>query len=103
MRNELKNSQGFGYVNYNAAARYALTNKDPKDALEWATAATNPQGVGTETFTTLMTLADAQKANNMEADAAKTREKAVGMGTPIELHVYARQLLQEGKQEAIAV
>ena len=104
MRNELKNSQGFGWVNYNAAARYALTNKDPKDALEWAKTASNPRGVGTENFTTLMTLADAQAANNLEADAAKTRETATAMGTPVELHQYARQLLQQGKkQEAFAM
>jgi hypothetical protein len=104
IRNELKNSQGFGWVNYNAAARYALTNKDPKDALEWAQTATNPAGVGTENFTTLITLADAQAANNMEADAAKTREKAMPLGSAIELHQYARQLLQQGKkQEAFAV
>jgi hypothetical protein len=104
IRNELKNSQGFGSINYSAAARYALTNKDPKDALEWAQTASNPVGVGTENFTTLITLADAQAANNMEADAAKTRDKAMAMGSAIELHQYARQLLQQGKkQEAFVV
>jgi len=104
IRNELKNSQGFSWMNYTGAARYALQNKDPKDALEWAKVAATPGFPGVENFNTLMTLADAQAANNMEADAAKTREKATAMGSPIELHQYARQLLNQGKkQEAFAV
>jgi hypothetical protein len=104
IRNELKNSQGFSWNNSNAAARYALQNKDPKDALDWAKMASTPGFVGAENFTTLMTLADAQAANNMEADATKNRDKAMAMGTPVELHQYARQLLQQGKkQEAFAV
>ena len=104
IRNELKNSQGFSWMNYTGAARYALQNKDPKDALEWAKVAATPGFPGVENFNTLMTLADAQAANNMEADAAKTREKATAMGSPIELHQYARQLLTQGKkQEAFAV
>jgi hypothetical protein len=104
IRNELKNSQGFSWMNYTGAAHYALQNKDPKDALEWAKVAATPGFPGVENFNTLMTLADAQAANNMEADAARTREKATAMGSPIELHQYARQLLTQGKkQEAFAV
>jgi hypothetical protein len=104
IRKELRNAQGFTYLNYNAAARYALQNKDPKDALEWAKVAATNGFPGVENFTTLMTLADAQAANGMEADAAKNREKALAMGNPIELHQYARQLLQQGKkQDALAV
>ena len=104
IRSELKNSQGFSWMNYTGAARYALQNKDPKDALEWAKVAATPGFPGVENFNTLMTLADAQAANNLEADAAKTREKATAMGSPIELHQYARQLLTQGKkQEAFAV
>ncbi|HEY8133551.1 MAG TPA: hypothetical protein VII12_16865, partial [Thermoanaerobaculia bacterium] len=54
----------------------------------------------------LMTLADAQAASGMEADAAKTRDKAINLPgtTPIELHQYARTLLAKGKkQEAFSV
>jgi hypothetical protein len=104
VRNELKNAQGFSWENYAAASHYALQNKDPKDALEWAKVAATPVFPGVENFTTLIALADAQTANNMEADAARTREKAMAMGTSLELHQYGRQLLQEGKkQEAFAV
>ena len=39
----------------------------------------------------------------MTSDAAKTREKAVAMASAIQLHMYARQLLTQGKkQEALA-
>ncbi len=104
VRNELKNAQGFSWENYAAASHYALQNKDPKDALQWAKVAATPVFPGVENFTTLIALADAQTANNMEADAARTREKAMAMGTSLELHQYGRQLLQEGKkQEAFAV
>jgi hypothetical protein len=106
IRKQLKNAQGFSWVNYNAAARYAIDNKDPKDALEWAKTAATSQFPGQENFTTLMTLADAQAANGLEADATRTRDKAMNLPgtTSIDLHQYARQLLQKGKkQDAFAV
>jgi len=106
IRKELKNAHGFSWVNYNAAARYAVDNKDPKDALEWAKIAATNSFPGQENFTTLMTLADAQAASGMEADATRTRDKAINLPgtTPIELHQYARTLLQKGKkQEAFSV
>jgi hypothetical protein len=106
IRNELRNAQGFSWQNYTAASRYALQNKDAKDALEWAKVAASPGFPGVENFTTLMALADAQAANNMEADATKTRDKAMNLttATPVDLHLYARQLLQAGKkQEAFTV
>jgi len=106
IRRELKNADGFSWVNYNAAAHYAIDNKDPKDALDWAKVAATTGFPGQENFTTLMTLADAQAANGMEADASKTRDKALNLAstTPIELHLYARSLLQKGKkQDALSV
>src|SRR5207245_7128928 len=38
-------------------------------------------------------------ANAMEADASKTREKAMALANPFELHQYARTLLQQGKKQ----
>jgi hypothetical protein len=103
VRRQLRNAQRFSWVNYNAAAQFALTNKiAPKDALQWAQAAATPPFPGQENFTTLMTLADAQEANGMQADAAKTRDKALASpaATAIDLHLYARSLLQQGKKDA---
>jgi hypothetical protein len=101
MRDELKNAAGFDYRNYDAAAQFALQNKlSTKDALDWARIAATNGFPGQENFGTLSTLADAQEANGMTADAATTRNKAMAMANAIELHQYARQLLQQGKKDA---
>ncbi|MEO8055902.1 MAG: tetratricopeptide repeat protein, partial [Acidobacteriota bacterium] len=52
------------------------------------------------------TLARAQAANGMEAEAAKTWEKAVNLpgATPIQIHQVGRGLLAEGKtQQALSI
>ncbi len=101
IRKELRGAKGFAWENWIAAVRYALQSNNPKEALEWAkTAATGPFP-GQENFTTLMALADAQAANNMEAEATKTRDKAINLpgSSAFELHLYARGLQQKGKKE----
>ena len=107
MRTELKNAPGFSWQNYDAAARFALQKKIAlKDALQWAEIASRPTFPGDENFTTLSTLADAQDANGMTADAAKTRDRALNHPTAsaLQLHMYGRQLQQQGKKEqALAV
>jgi hypothetical protein len=103
---ELRSSPGFQWQNWNAAAQYALQQKRYDQALEWATAATSRTFIGQENFNTLSTLADAQEAKGMTADAKATREKAFNhpTATAIDLHQYARQQLTRGnKQEAIRV
>ena len=106
IRNELRNDTGFQWVNWDNAARYALRAKRPKDALEFADAAVNRGGIGVANFRTLNTLADAQEAANMTAEAKLTREKALShpSASAIDLHQYARQQLQKGnKEEAMRV
>lgn len=105
IRSELRNRTGFQWVNWDAAARYALTAKRPKDALEFAQTAAGPM-TGQTNFRTLSLLADAQEANGMAAEAKGTREQALAHHTagPIEIHGYARQLLTRGqKEEALRV
>jgi len=57
--------------------------------------------LATENFQTLSTLARAQEAVGKTADAAATREKALNhpSATSIDLHQYARQLLNAGKKD----
>jgi hypothetical protein len=101
-RNELRNSPGFGDAAWQQAARYALDNKHPAEALAWADVAVNGKGgIGRKNFTNLMTLADAQEANGKTAEAVKTREEAVNnpAATPFDIHGYGRQLLTAGKKE----
>jgi len=102
IRNELRTSPGFSDAAWEQAARYALTNKHPADALPWAeTAVSGGGGIGRKSFLNLMTLADAQEANGKAAEAAKTREEGLSLpsATPFDIHGYARQLMAAGKKE----
>ena len=104
IKHELQNSPGFTWTSWNQAARFALREKRLDDALAFAKGATDTTfGIGVENFQTLSTLADVQEARNMP-EAAATREKALAMGSAIDLHQYARQVLQKGnKTEAVRV
>lgn len=100
--NELRSSPGFTYENWMQAAQYAIGQKRATEALQWAEAAAHaPQGIGHETFQTLMTLATAQELAGKTADAAATREKALShpTATAIDLHQFARQLLAQKKKD----
>jgi tetratricopeptide (TPR) repeat protein len=107
MRAELRNAPGFDWRSYTDAAKYALQHKlDPKAALEVAKIGVAAPFPGAVNFTTLSTLADAQAANGMTAEAKATREKAVNDPTAsvIDLHGYGRSLLAQGdKESALAV
>ncbi|MEA2163483.1 MAG: hypothetical protein QOK37_1610 [Thermoanaerobaculia bacterium] len=107
LRNELRNSNGFSDIAWQEAARYALDNKHPVEALTWAEAANNGGGgIGRKNFTNLMTLAEAHEVNGKTAEAAKARDEAMShpSATPFDLHGYARQLLAKGKKaEALQV
>lgn len=106
LHDELRSQPGFSWQNFNAAAQYALQEKRYDDALEWANAAVSRQFIGNENFNTLSTLANAQEAKGMTAEAKVTREKAFSHPTAraVDLHQYARQQLTNGnKAEAIRV
>src|SRR5205823_3493418 len=100
--NELRSSPGFTYENWMAAAQYAIGQKRAPEALQWAEAAAHaPQGIGRETFGTLMTLATAQELAGKTADAASTREKAMNhpTATPTDIHQFGRLLLTQKKKD----
>ncbi|HEX2831448.1 MAG TPA: DUF2911 domain-containing protein [Thermoanaerobaculia bacterium] len=101
VRAELRDDTGFSWQNWVNAAQYALSVKHPKEALEFADAAVNRRFVGLENFQTLNTLAMAQEAAGLATEAKATREKAMNHPTAsaIDLHQYARQLLNQGKKE----
>lgn len=101
IREELRNSNGFSWQNWVAAAQYALQAKRPNDALQFADRAINFQFVGQENFRTLSTLADAQEAAGKTAEAKATREKAWAHPTAsvFDLHQGGRTLLGQGKKE----
>jgi hypothetical protein len=100
LRRELRSEPGFTWQGWANAAQYALANKANAEALEWATQAATP-GNGQENFTTLSTLARAQEANGKADEAKKTMDRALNHPTagPLDIHFYARQLQNEGKNE----
>ncbi|HEX4959696.1 MAG TPA: DUF2911 domain-containing protein [Thermoanaerobaculia bacterium] len=101
LRHELRNSPGFSYQNWDAAAQYTVQAKSHLDeGLRWAQAAAGPP-IGQENFTTLSTLAQLQAANGKVDDAKKTMEKALNdpAAGPIEIHLYGRQLLAQKKND----
>lgn len=106
IHNELRTNTGFNWQAWANAAGYALQSRRPKEALEFAQGAVSAPFIGQENFRTLNTLADAQAMSQMPAESKTTREKALNhaSATAIDLHQYARQLLNRGeKDEALRV
>jgi len=107
LRRELRNTKGFNWEGWQEAAKYCLDSKtNLKEALAWAQNAVSLPFVGQENFFTLQTLADAQAANGLAAEAAATVQKAIDFPgvTPIDLHRYGRTLLARGdKDQALKV
>ena len=105
LNNQLRGGASDDYHNWLAASAWALQNKvGLPQALKWAQTAVNGTFIGTENFTTLTNLANAQEANGLTADAAKTRDAALNhpTATATDLHQYARQLQTAGKNEEAA-
>lgn len=106
IRRELRDSQGFTWVNWRDAAEYALENKrNLEEARGWAQRAVSDPFSGNENFQTLTTLAQLQMATAQDAEAAKTVDRAMAMGSsPTQVHQFARQLQQQGRpQQAMTV
>jgi tetratricopeptide (TPR) repeat protein len=107
IRNELRTEPGFDWRGWQQAALYALQNRHPAEALEWANVAVNgANGTGQANFNTLATLSEAYAANGKTAEASATRDKALNhpTATVLDIHQYARQLMAAGKKDdALAV
>lgn len=104
---ELRNSSGFTWQNWNAAAQYCLQSGKHLDlGLNWANNAVNFPFIGQENFTTLVTLSQLQEANGQTAEAKATLAKALNHRTagPVDVHMYARGLQAQDKTgEAIEI
>ena len=98
---------GFYWENWQRAADYSLKNKiNPSQALDWAQRGAGPNFGGADEVLAQTTLARAQAANGMEAEAAKTWDKAVNLpgASAVQIHQVGRGLLAEGKTaEAMAI
>mgnify|MGYP006171673021 CR=1 FL=1 len=101
LERELEGSPGFLWSNWNAAAQYALGVGRNEQALEWAEAAVSRPFVSQESFQTLSTLAQAQRANGQVEESRATLERAVTHPTadPLQIHFLGRTLITQGEEE----
>jgi len=102
LRNELKDSPGFDYHGWQQAADYLVQAKVHLDVAEqWAKTAVDGPFIGEQNFTTLRSLAEAQKANGKVAEGKATMEKALAhpAAGPFDIYGYARPMIGEGHAE----
>jgi tetratricopeptide (TPR) repeat protein len=102
IRNDLRDTAGFTWMGYNAAALYAVGEEtNLEEALTWAEQAVGAPFIGSENFTTLNTLSQLQAANGMNEEAEKTLESAIHhtTATPTQIHQAARSYIGQGNAE----
>lgn len=95
-RRELRNFNGFQWNAWVQAAQFCVNrNTDLDEALVWANSALDTTQVGQKNFTTLSTKAQVLKAQGKIADADAVMKQALPLGTAIEVHQYARNLVAQ--------
>ncbi|TNE73065.1 DUF2911 domain-containing protein [bacterium] len=104
-KKELQTTPGFDFRNYVQAATYCLNNDiELEQGLSWADAAGSMTYVGQKNFQTLSIKAKLLDKLGKTAEAQEVLKEAVPMGSIIEIHVYARELItQKRTDEALAL
>lgn len=96
LHNQLRGRAQYEWQAWDEAATYLLDNKvNPEEALKDANNSIQINDV----FENEITKARALDALNRKDEATVARNKAIDIGTAIQLHGYGRQLQQQGKQE----
>jgi hypothetical protein len=107
LRHELNSVPGFTYQGYVNAAQYCINqNTDLEQGLKWAEAAISMPFIGEKNFNTVSTKAQILSKLGRENEAKPLMDAALHLPgtTPLQIHMYGRQLLQDKKiDEAIAV
>jgi hypothetical protein len=107
LRQELTSVPGFSYQGYDAAAQYCVqSGKHLDDGLTWAEAAVSMPFIGQANFDTLSTKAQVLSKLGRGAEAKTVMQTALRSpaATPIQIHLYGRQLLADKKiDEALEV
>ncbi|HSE40862.1 MAG TPA: hypothetical protein VLH08_08860, partial [Acidobacteriota bacterium] len=98
---ELRDSPGFNWQAWDAAAQWALQAKKLEKGLEWAQGAVSFPFIGQENFQTLSTLSQLQAANGKVEESKATLEKALNHRSagPVDLHGLARSLQAQKKND----
>ena len=101
LEKQLRSLSQYTWVSWDEAASYLLDNKlDPQLALKYADTSIQNE----ERFENLITKSRALEQQNKKGEALALRNKAFEKGTPLQIHLYARQLQNDKQQdEAFAV
>lgn len=96
LHGQLRGLSQYTWEGWDDAGNYFLTNKyNLEEALKY-----EDHSIGVEErYDNLMTKARILDALNHKDEATTARNKALGMANVTQLHVYGRQLQQEGKQD----
>jgi tetratricopeptide (TPR) repeat protein len=101
LKNQLRNLSQYSWISWDDAATYLVAEKtDLDDALKYA----NKSIENEDRYENEMTKAQALKALNRKDDAAMAEKKALELASPLQTHMYARQLQGEKRSdEAYAI
>ncbi|MBO9634065.1 MAG: DUF2911 domain-containing protein [Chitinophagaceae bacterium] len=106
-RKELRGERSFnpGWQSFNQAANFCLLhNTNLDEALTWVDNSISGAFIGERNFRNLSTKAQILTALNKPDEAKAIMKEALTIGTPADVHNYARQLLiQKKNQEAFEV
>jgi tetratricopeptide (TPR) repeat protein len=99
--NQLRGLAQYTWEGWDDAANYLLQEKiDLDQALQYCEKSIQNE----QRFDNLMTKSHVLEALNRKEDATAARDKALTMANAVQLHTYARQLQNDGKQaEAFAI
>ncbi len=101
LKKQLRNLSQYTWMSWNDAANYLLTEKIAlDDALTYA----NKSIENEDRFDNEMTKSNALTALNRKDEAATAQRKALDLASPLQIHMYARQLQGEKRsEEAFAI
>ncbi len=96
LRNQLRGRAQYEWQSWDEAANYLADNKlNPEEALKYA----NNSIAVEERFENVLTKSRILDTLGRKDEATTARNKALDMGTALQIHIYGRQLQLQGKQE----
>lgn len=102
MRRELQNAAGFNPQNWIAGVNFLVQhNLHLEEALSWADYALSAPFIGSENFSTLSAKASVLNKMGRTREASELMDKAIARPelTPMEIHLYGRQLIAQGEKD----
>jgi len=96
LHNQFRGLAQYNYQSWDDAATYFADNKaNLEEALKYSERSIQIE----ERFDNLLTKSRILNELNRTQEASATRDKAMGIATPLQLHIYGRTLQSQGKQD----